>query len=336
MILADIKYTRDSQLPWAASFSEDLHFKAILAFFILFLIVFALWIGSVKVKPVDRRDLDKLPPTMAKVIIKKKEELKRVELPKQPEVAVAKPKAESEKPKAEPEKPKAKPEKPKSTVASKPTQQDIKQAQDRAQNAGILKMKDQLASMRSAFAPKSIAAGGGIKTATATGVQGVGVSRSQIVGKGTSGSGGIAMAAGTASGTGGGVGPGRGAAQVDSITLGGNVVDDGGDVKAAMESSKSSGNRSEESIRSILDQNKASLYAIYNRALRADPALQGKVTFKLVIQPDGSVSACSIVSSDLNDESLKSKLTSRMRLIDFGEASVGVTTTQWAIDFLPY
>jgi hypothetical protein len=166
------------------------------------------------------------------------------------------------------------------------------------------------------------------------------------VGKGTGGSGGIAMAAGASSGLGGGAGGGsgggigsgsggRGATNVDSVTLGGKVVDVGGDVAKAVESSKSSGNRSEESIRSVLDSNKASLYAIYNRALREDPSLQGKVTFKLVIQPDGSVSSCSIVSSEITDDSLKNKLISRMKLINFGADNVGVTTTQWAIDFIP-
>jgi len=336
--LADIKYTRDSQLPWSASFDEDRLFKIVLIAFVIFMVASAFWIASVKLKPVDRRELDKLPPTIAKVIIKKKEELKRVELPKEPPnpkpVEKPEPKSDEPKPKVEP-KPVQKP-KPSATKpsATKPTQQDIKEAQDRAKGAGVLKMKDQLASMRSAFAPK-MGAGSGIKTGTAAGAKGVGVSRTQIVGKGTGGSGGIAMAGGASSGTGGGGGSSRGDYQVDSVSLGGQVVDDGGDVREAIESSKA-GKRSEESIRAILDQNKAGLYAIYNRALRGDPSLQGKVTFKIVIDPDGSVSSCTIVSSDLADAGLKSKLVSRMKMIDFGAANASATTTQWAIDFLPY
>ena len=128
----------------------------------------------------------------------------------------------------------------------------------------------------------------------------------------------------------------RGSTQVDSVTLGGAVVDDGGDVAKAVESSRAAGSRSEESIRSVLDQNNASLYSIYNRALREDPSLQGKVTFKLVIEPDGSVSSCTIVSSELSDSSLGNKLVSRMKLINFGADNVTATTTQWSIDFLPY
>ena len=163
----------------------------------------------------------------------------------------------------------------------------------------------------------------------------VSVNRSVIVGKSTGTSGGIQTAAVPGSGGMGLGGGGRGATQVDSVTLGGAVVDGGGDVEKAVKSSRS-GMRSEEAIRAILDQNKAALYAIYNRALREDPSLQGKVTFKLVIEPNGSVSACSIVSSELNDTALGSKLINRIKLIDFGAADVAATTTQWAIDFLPY
>lgn len=336
----------DLQLPWSSSAREDKRFNIILFIFLFILIAAGIWIYGVEVPEIDRKELEKLPPSVAKVVIKKKEELMRVPPPevKKPvsEVKKAEPvkTEEVKKPEAPKPVPVAKTSKPVSKAAQKAAQ--VAQAREVAKSSGLLAMKDDLAAMRSAFAPKSISPGGGsgIKTSTKAGAAGVVVSRNQIVGTGSGGSGGIQVASGSGSGlgggSGGGVGSGRGDTQVDSVTLGGAVVDDGGDVAKAVESSRSAGNRSEEMIRAVLDQNKASLYSIYNRALREDPSLQGKVTFKLVIEPDGSVSSCSIVSSELSDSSLGNKLVSRMKLINFGADNVSVTTTQWSIDFLPY
>lgn len=293
------------------------------------MLVIAIWINSVEVKPVDRKELEKLPPSIAKVVIKKKEELKRVPLP---EVKPAEAKKE-EVAKPKEEKPaEVKPvEKPKAVTK----EAKVAAARDIAKKSGVLAMKDDLAAMRKLS--QSFAGLGGVKGLSNAGAKGTVVTRSQIVGKGTGGSGGIQTAAVPGSGgMGMGGGDGRGATQVDSVTLGGAVVDDGGDVAKAVESSRAAGTRSEESIRAILDQNKAALYSIYNRALREDPALQGRVTFKLVIESDGSVSSCSIVSSALSNSGLESKLVNRIRLINFGPEGSGSTTTNWVMDFLPY
>ena len=45
--------------------------------------------------------------------------------------------------------------------------------------------------------------------------------------------------------------------------------------------------RSIEDVRLVFERNKGSIYAIYNRALREEPGLQGKVVLKLTIAPDG-------------------------------------------------
>lgn len=334
----------DLQLPWASSSKEDKRFKVILFLFLFFLSSLGVWMHGVVLPKVDRKELEKAPASIAKVVIKKKKELERVPLPviKAPEVKKVDETKQVEK-KPDVEKPKQVVEKPK--VA--PTHAEkVAVAKEVAKTSGLLAMKDDLAAMRSAFAPKSLAPGGGnggIKVSTALGNKGVGVSRTQIVGKATGGSGGISVSSGASSGLGGGSGggigggngSGRGDTNVDSVTLGGAIVDTGGDVADAIKSAGVAGNRSEESIRATLDSNKSSLYAIYNRALREDPSLQGKVVFKLVIEPDGSVSSCSIVSSELNDSALGNKLVSRMKLINFGPDDVTVTTTQWAIDFLP-
>jgi protein TonB len=94
--------------------------------------------------------------------------------------------------------------------------------------------------------------------------------------------------------------------------------------------------RSEEDIRKVMDKNKGAIDAIYNRALRKNPTLEGKVVFKMVIEPNGRVSSASIVSSELEDPALERKLLSRIRLINFGAADVTQTTLNYSFDFLPF
>ncbi|MBV2128310.1 AgmX/PglI C-terminal domain-containing protein [Arsukibacterium indicum] len=95
------------------------------------------------------------------------------------------------------------------------------------------------------------------------------------------------------------------------------------------------GGRSEASIRQTLEANKSSLYTLYNRALRANPLLKGKVVFELIINPDGSLQQVNIVESELNDERLERQLTLRLQAVNFGAADVKPTRSKWTIAFLP-
>ena len=95
------------------------------------------------------------------------------------------------------------------------------------------------------------------------------------------------------------------------------------------------GQRSEMSLRRTLEAHKARLYARYNRALRKDPFLQGKVLFEIEIQPNGKISNISIKSSALNNEKLERQLLVILRSITFPKEAATVMKTIWAIDFLP-
>lgn len=94
--------------------------------------------------------------------------------------------------------------------------------------------------------------------------------------------------------------------------------------------------RSDESIRRVMDGNKGALFAIYNRALRKDPLLQGKLVFEMVIDPSGDIAQITLVSSELSDPVLTSKILSRIRLINFGAEDVSSTLVSYSLDFLPY
>nr|NIS40120.1 AgmX/PglI C-terminal domain-containing protein [Desulfuromonadales bacterium] len=100
--------------------------------------------------------------------------------------------------------------------------------------------------------------------------------------------------------------------------------------------SAAAGGRSDQDIRRVMDKNKGAIFAIYNRALRRDPTLQGKFVFEMLIEPDGSVSEVKLVSSDLNNDDLESKILNRIRLIRFPQQNVIKTRVNYSFDFLPY
>ncbi|MFY9511201.1 MAG: AgmX/PglI C-terminal domain-containing protein, partial [Rubrivivax sp.] len=93
--------------------------------------------------------------------------------------------------------------------------------------------------------------------------------------------------------------------------------------------------RSIEEIKLVFERNKGAIYALYNRALRDDPSLQGKVVLKLSIAPSGAVTDCRIESSELKAAELEAKLLARIRQFDFGAKDVDVMVVTWPVDFLP-
>ena len=74
----------------------------------------------------------------------------------------------------------------------------------------------------------------------------------------------------------------------------------------------------------MFDRNKGAIYAIYNRELRDDPALQGKVVLKLSIAPSGQVTDLHRVER-AEGADLESKLLARIRSFDFGAKDVKTT-----------
>ncbi len=93
--------------------------------------------------------------------------------------------------------------------------------------------------------------------------------------------------------------------------------------------------RSREEIELVFDKNKGAIFALYNRALRRDPSLEGKLVLRLTIAPNGQVTACEIVSSELGDTQLEEKLVQRVKLFRFEARDVEPITTTKPIDFFP-
>jgi TonB family protein len=93
--------------------------------------------------------------------------------------------------------------------------------------------------------------------------------------------------------------------------------------------------RSADEIALVFTKNKGAIDALYARALRDNPALQGKVVLELTISPSGDVTAARIISSDLNDKEFESKLLARIRVFKFEAKDVGTLTATKPIDFFP-
>jgi hypothetical protein len=208
-------------------------------------------------------------------------------------------------------------------------------ARKKASQAGLLPFVDQLADLRDQFdvkkddlKPLASAKGDGdtpraeralitAKTGTLTGgINTAGVSRGFGSGSGTLDGHGTTRMQVPLGGSGSG----------NSLTGSGDVSRAGGGKKAS---------RSQEEIELVFDRNKAAIYALYNRALRDNPALLGKVVFVLTIAPWGEITDIRIVSSELKDAELERKLVARIRMFRFEDKDVEAMTTTKPIEFFP-
>lgn len=94
--------------------------------------------------------------------------------------------------------------------------------------------------------------------------------------------------------------------------------------------------RTDEEIQIVFDRYKGTLYRLYNRELRKDPTLQGKLVLRITIEPDGSVSAVSAESTDLASKTLVDQIVARVQRFNFGpKEGVPTVTILYPIDFLP-
>jgi TonB family protein len=124
---------------------------------------------------------------------------------------------------------------------------------------------------------------------------------------------------------------GRSTTQVSSPVAGIGQAGPG----ASRQGTSGKASRSREEIELVFDRNKGAIFALYNRALRRDPSLEGKLVLRLTIAPNGTVTMCEIVSSELGDEELERKLVQRVKLFRFEARDVEAVTTTKPIDFFP-
>jgi hypothetical protein len=94
--------------------------------------------------------------------------------------------------------------------------------------------------------------------------------------------------------------------------------------------------RTDEEIQIVFDRYKSAFYRDYNRELRRNPTLQGKMVLRLTIEPDGAVSMCQLQSTDMDSPDLVAQVVNRVKTINFGaKDGVQAVTIVYPIDFLP-
>lgn len=95
------------------------------------------------------------------------------------------------------------------------------------------------------------------------------------------------------------------------------------------------GRRDMESIRRTIENAKGQVYALYAKALRQHPDLNGKFIFELVVEPDGSVTRLKLIQSDLGMRELEQQMLAKIAAIQFGKEKAAPTRVQYTFVMIP-
>ncbi len=351
---------RPSVLAWAGVPEDDKRYRRILNTVLIVVAVLCLILLLMPTPQIDRAKPAELPPRLAKLMLEREPPPPPKPVAKKPDVA----KEEDTKRPGTPEP--IKPEPPKKAAAvpearvpqpNKPPG-EIEGARRKAAGVGLLAMKDTLAEMRGAPTAVQLApvkqgpgVGAGVGVGVGAGTDQGTPDRAMITSNAAGGSGGLNTAAYSRN-TGGGGLAGRATTLVEGVAGGGGGGGAGGGGAGGTGAGSGQGggggkggtlqraaggkaSRSIEDIRLVFERNKGSIYAIYNRALRDDPALQGKIVLKLTIAPSGEVTDVRIESSELKSPELERKLLARIKQFDFGSKAVEPMVATYPVDFLP-
>jgi len=338
-------------MPWTKEAESERRFRR--AILIALLVCFLLGgvVPLVKVPIPDRSvAVVEIPKRLAKLV--KKEPPKPVRQPKpvpkppQEEIQTAK---DMTKPK--PEQPK--PKKPSKEPAGSPKPTEVAKAgggggraaaRKKAERVGVLAFKNTFKDLMAETPVAKLGTDARITKASPR-VAGQAVAQRSLVALQATGgsSGGIGNAAvsrnigngnvdrlgGSGIGKGGGGGNGVGLGTVESaladIAESGRPLSDG-----------PGPGRTDEEIQIVFDRYKATLYRIYNRELRKDPTLRGKILLRISIETSGVVSLCEVEATDLGSPELIVMIVERIKRFNFGpKEGVPTMTILYPIDFLP-
>ncbi len=292
-------FYRRFELPWAASEETERRFKKLLRILLIITTLLAILIAVLPKRETERLKPQELKERVAQLIVEK---------PKPPPP-----------PPPPPEEKKPEPEKP------KPVEKPVEKPKPNVRNQGMLALADELADLRDQNLDLQ-------DPQLKTPVENARSERNLITSQAGRASGGI-NTANLARGFGGGAGA-IGTHTATQVQHGSGLDPNaGGKVQRTGNSGKAS--RAREEVEIVFDRNKGALYALYGRALRDQPELQGKLVLEFTIAPTGEITMCRVVSSELNDPELEKKIVARVRLIRFKAAEVEPLTVSKPIDFFP-
>jgi periplasmic protein TonB len=299
-------------LPWTPSPDEERRFRRVLGAALGLFIGFGIVIPLLPDRPRTAEMAPAMPERIVEFIL---EQPKPKPKPKPVEVVQPKP---VDVPRVE-----ARIERPVPVVQAEPKPDPRK----KAAASGLLAMTDQLAELRDLDVKtnvdaRSLNAGAGERTR---------VDRSILTAKVGAGSGGIAVGEVSKGFGGGSTGlKGHATAKVSAAT-----TESGAAAEAQRTGNSAKAARTREEIELVFDKNKSAIYSLYSRALRENPALQGKVVLEVTIAPTGEVTECRVISSELGDPELERKLVARVKMFRFDDRDVATMTTTKPIEFFP-
>jgi periplasmic protein TonB len=300
--MALTQYYRDYTLIWEPDPEEQARLRRFLGGGLLLVLLLGIVLPLIHV-PKETAASEAVPERLARLMAQPK--------PKPPPPPVEQPKP----------KPEVKP-----VEVPKPVDRAA-EARKKAQQSGLLKLKDELADLRQNMDLTPLAQTRNLQGAVG---QDSHAERSLIASKIGSGSAGITTANSSR-----GFGTGAGSLTGHDTTAVNSRIAAASGVSGVAKGGSGKPSRTEEEIALVFDANKGAIYALYGRALRDQPDLQGKLVLEFTISPTGEVTECHVVSSELKDADLERKIVARVKLFRFAARDVATITTTKPIEFIP-
>ena len=321
----------EPNLPWV-DHSEDRGFKLLVIILLLLFLGAGVFLNLIKLPEIQQKALDDVSPRLAKLILEKqkvKPPPPKKEKPKEAKKEEKKKEKPKEKKKEEPKK--------KEEAKKKEEKKEVKKdAREVAKQSGLIALSDELEDLRESFdlddtlnKPQQTGGKQAIKVATASDL--------------------LTATAGQSSG---GIKTDTlnrtiktsELAQRQTTRVESKIESDEKLAKAATAAKKQSGGsssgssvgkRTPDEIERVFQKNRGRIDNLYQRALRKDPSLAGKVVIEITIAPNGQVTGVKILSSELGDEKLERKLVLSIKKFKFANSNVAEITLTYPIDFLP-
>jgi len=308
----------EPNLPWVES-KEDRHFRRLTITLLIVFLVAGLVLNSLTLPEITQKKLVDVSPRLARLILEKQKV-------KPPSIKIEKPRVEEKK---KVEKPNQKKRQKPRAEKKKVTKDKTKSAREVAQRSGLIALSDELADLRESFnldniveLPQQTTGKQAIRTETASNL---------LSSQAKQSSGGIATPTLTRK-----IETSE-LAMRKTTSVASNIKSKSaaGVNGAGVSQSSRIATRSAEEVERVFQKNKGAIYSIYNRALRKNPSLEGKLIVELTIEPNGNVIRVKIIFSELGDEILERKLALKIKKFKFAKANVSRVTVSYPIDFLP-
>jgi len=301
-------YYHEPVFPWSSTDNDD-SFKKIVKRVLITFIIFGLVVPWLPSPEAEKKPLKQISPRLAKLITKKRLQKPKIAKVKSVKKKVAKKKTQKKIAKAK-----------KKVVKKKQVK-----ARKKAQQTGLMAMRSDIQDLQSMFDLSSLNNKKPLQNNHSKAKHTK--SSSALSNRAIKSSGGIDTSKLSRSTGNTGLSDRKGTKVSSNLGTGATNI--------PRRTSSGQNARAIEELNYIFDKYKGSLQNIYQRALRKNPSLQGKVIFELTINAAGKVTKCKIISSELNSKALERRLISKVKSFRFSSKNVSTVTVTMPIDFLP-